>query len=66
MDFNTYASLFTVLCFSLFVALLIWNFLPSRRERLDRYARAVLEDESSASASRPMPRMAASSQGENQ
>jgi cbb3-type cytochrome oxidase subunit 3 len=66
MDFNTYASLFTVLCFSLFVALLIWNFLPSRRERLDRYARAVLEDESSASVSRPMPRMAASSQGENQ
>ncbi|KPF66490.1 hypothetical protein IP84_16000 [beta proteobacterium AAP99] len=66
MDFNTYASLFTVLCFSLFVALLIWNFLPSRRERLDRYARAVLEDESSTSASRPVPRMAASTQGEQQ
>ena len=66
MDFNTYASLFTVLCFTLFVALLIWNFLPSRRERLERYAKAVMEDEESPRAVGHLPRVAVSSKGEQQ
>ncbi|HET7774431.1 MAG TPA: cbb3-type cytochrome c oxidase subunit 3 [Burkholderiaceae bacterium] len=64
MDFNTYASLFTVLCFTLFIALLIWNFLPSRRERLERYARALLEEESTASDRAHMQPAAAGAKGE--
>jgi cbb3-type cytochrome oxidase subunit 3 len=66
MDFNTYASLFTVLCFTLFVALLIWNFLPSRRERLQRYARALLEDESADPGAAGSQHAAVGAKGEQQ
>ncbi|CAG4882573.1 protein of unknown function [Georgfuchsia toluolica] len=45
MDINDFRSLFTVLTFISFIAIVIWAWSGRRRKEFDAAARMVLEDE---------------------
>ena len=48
MDINFLRTLMTALAFIAFAGVVWWAFGPSRRERFERDARLVLDDEGSA------------------
>ena len=47
MDINLFRTLITVLSFTAFAGIVWWAFGPSRRERFERDARLVFDDEES-------------------
>lgn len=52
MDINDFRSLFTVLTFLSFVAIVIWAWSGRRREEFDEAARMVLDDDACFSGNR--------------
>jgi cytochrome c oxidase cbb3-type subunit IV len=48
MDLNTLRTLITVLAFAAFLGVVWWAYGPSRKERFERDALLVLDDEGSA------------------
>lgn len=45
MDVNTLRALLTVACFAIFVAIVLWTYSGSRRDRFAEAARVPLEDD---------------------
>ncbi len=49
MDINLLRSAVTVVAFALFVAILVWAYLPAQRQRFEDAASLPLRDEESGS-----------------
>jgi cbb3-type cytochrome oxidase subunit 3 len=44
MDINTIRIAVTVAAFAAFLGIVLWAYAPSRRQRLERQGRSILED----------------------
>ncbi len=44
MDINTLRIGLTLMTFAAFLGIVVWAYWPSRREKLDRQGRSILED----------------------
>ena len=44
MDVNTLRVIVTVATFAAFLGIVLWAYLPSRRQALERQAMSILED----------------------
>ena len=44
MDINTLRIIVTLATFAAFLGIVLWAYLPSRRQSLERIGRSILED----------------------
>jgi cbb3-type cytochrome oxidase subunit 3 len=47
MDINTIRITVTVVAFCAFLGIVLWAYLPARRQRLEHQGRSILEDDAS-------------------
>ena len=47
MDINTLRIAITIVSLAAFLAVVLWAYLPARKDMLDRQARSILEDDAS-------------------
>jgi len=45
MDINVLRITVTLVSFAAFLAIVIWNYRPSRKQELDQVGRSILEDD---------------------
>ena len=45
MDINLIRALLTVAALGAFLAIVVWAYLPHRREKLDAHARSILRED---------------------